>query len=126
MRRSMRSINSRLADTSARSASISRMAVPLQQLRKFRYAEAGILDYGAQRAGIQFPMVRNDHLSVGGIAAQNDVTAALPPGIEANSGEGADAFSPRNPGQSTGHTVKTRVSKRSSGTGRPSSSRTST
>lgn len=90
----MRSSSLRLAYTGARSASISRMAVSLQQLRKFRYAEAGILDYGTQRAGIQFPMVRDDHLSVGGIAAQNDVTAALPPGIEANSGEGADAFSP--------------------------------
>lgn len=66
----------------------------LQQLRKFGYAQAGIPDYGAQRAGVQFPMVWNDHLSVGIIAAQNDVTAVLPPGIEADSGKGADAFSP--------------------------------
>ena len=93
----------------------------LQQFHKLIYAEACLSDDAAQRASVQFFVIRDNYLSEWFIPAQNDVASFLSLEIEANFAQRFGAIPARDSRQRA-HTATSSVSKCSSGTGKPSSS----
>ena len=93
----------------------------LEQLREFIDAQTGLADDGAECSPVQFFVVGNYQLREGFLATEDNVAAFLAREEKASLLQRLDAFSPRYPRQ-LAHTAITRTSKRSAGTGRPSSS----
>ena len=78
-----------------------------------------------QSASVQLAVIGNDDLSEGGIAAKNDVATFLTANVKAGLTQRAHTLAAGDAGKFV-HTATKRVSNRSAGTGRWSSSRTAT
>ena len=96
-----------------------------EQPEEILNVQSGLADDGSQRSPIELPVIRHNHLCERGVASEDHVAAFLPLQDEASPCQSSRAFSSRYAGQPA-HTATTSVSKRSSGTGRPSSSRAAT
>jgi hypothetical protein len=94
--------------------------VRLEQFAKFVRRKPRLPQYGAERASIDFFMVRHDNLSEGYISPKDDMTTVLPFDLETSLEKSGDALAPRDSGQA-GHTARSTASNRSGGTARPSS-----
>ena len=77
---------------------------------------------GAKSSAVKLPMVRDNNLGEGIVVAKDDVASFLPPESKTGTLQGFYALTPGDPRQ-LAHTAITRTSKRSTGTGNPSSSR---
>jgi len=97
--------------------------VPLRQRQAFQE----VLHAAVMPAGLPFGSLgpRHDHLSEGNVTAQHHVTSFLPTNEEPGTLERPDAL-PSGDRRKLAHTATTSVSKRSSGTGRWSSSSAAT
>ncbi len=91
-------------------------------LDKFFGGNSRLAQNGAKRAAVNLPMVGNDGLGEWIIAPHDDVTAMLSPHGETKFLKRADEIGAGNL-RKLAHTAKRRASKRSSGTGSPSSLR---
>ena len=66
----------------------------LQKEREFIHSQACLPDNSAQRPSVQFAMIRNHQLGKGLIPSQNNMAALLPPGVEADFCQRANALPP--------------------------------
>ncbi len=97
----------------------------IYQIDKLINTQSCLTNDRAQRSPVQFLMVWYNQLRIRIIATQNDMASSLSPDIETETLKSLHALAPGDIGQLT-HTTTIIASKRSAGTGRPSSSSTST
>jgi hypothetical protein len=67
---------------------VDSLAAALEELEKLAHVHPRLPQNGAQRAAVQFPVVRDDDLRKRALAAEDHVAALLPPQREAHLREG--------------------------------------